>query len=283
LALQNYHGAFKVLPPGAYLTEVNRKHNAWGWRAKLLPFMEQQALYDMIDWEDEEYCWDSHLPPGHAGEHLLSFAYCPSEEFAGIPSTWSEDGIDYTTTHYLSNYMGVSGRGVYNERQEIFEPYGWYPKDADGTFFEGSKVSFKHITDGTSNTFVVGERGLQENNPWGYGICAGGEKDGYLCTAEGLIPGGRGPAHESHFWSHHPGGVQFLKADGSGHFISADINLFTLLALSTIAGDQIMSKPPGFKPQRQRNRSQAAKGRYESCRPFGDTEYGIAGRTEPIH
>jgi prepilin-type N-terminal cleavage/methylation domain-containing protein len=254
IAIHNYHDTFKVMPPGAYYTKVDPVHNAWGWRAKLLPFMEQQTLYDLIDWEDREKCWNSHLAADNAGSYLLDFAYCPSEPLAGLPVTWS----NYVNYFHLSNYMGVAGRGYHRNPNEPdpakwqFGLYGEFAtyrpknplKEADGCFFEDSKVSFRHITDGLSNTFVVGEHGLQpqEENPWSFGICAGGEKDGYIPMALGLVPGGVGDSHERHFWGHHPGGVQFLKADGSGHFISTDTNLFTLIALSSIAGEEIIDE-----------------------------------------
>ena len=54
LAMHDYHSAYKQLPP-AYLTnaEGERLHS---WRVSLLPFMEQQALYEQIDlsrpWDD---------------------------------------------------------------------------------------------------------------------------------------------------------------------------------------------------------------------------------------
>src|SRR5438105_6411662 len=52
LALHNYHGAFKCLPPG-YSSAVAADNSdlgpGWGWAAHLLPFLEQDNLYKNIN------------------------------------------------------------------------------------------------------------------------------------------------------------------------------------------------------------------------------------------
>jgi hypothetical protein len=112
----------------------------------------------------------------------------------------------------------------------------------DGTFYWGSKVAFKHITDGQSNTVIVGERGLREDNPWGYGICSWGTRDGWLSMEKGIQPGdGIRPSHDFHFWSYHPGGAHFILGDASVRFISDSTDLITLQALATINGEEIVS------------------------------------------
>lgn len=68
LALQNYHDQYQAFPP-AYTVDVNGKP-LHSWRTLLLPFMEQQRLYDSIDltkpWDDvvNMQAWKS-MPPDY--------------------------------------------------------------------------------------------------------------------------------------------------------------------------------------------------------------------------
>jgi hypothetical protein len=99
------------------------------------------------------------------------------------------------------------------------------------------------MTDGTSNCIVVGERGLQLENPWGFGVCSWSDKDGVLSMALGLAPGNDADgAHDRHFWSYHPGGAQFLLGDGRVRFISENASLATLRALASINGSEVVGE-----------------------------------------
>ena len=71
------------------------------------------------------------------------------------------------------------------------------------------------------------------------------------------VPPGRRTAHELHepsgescgthmspnFRSDHPGGGNFLFADGSVHFLHEDIDMLTYQQLSTIFGDEVVDVP----------------------------------------
>jgi len=49
VALQNFHAAHQVLPPGCQGPQNNTLDlQGWGWGAFLLPFVEEQALYDTL-------------------------------------------------------------------------------------------------------------------------------------------------------------------------------------------------------------------------------------------
>jgi prepilin-type processing-associated H-X9-DG protein len=61
----------------------------------------------------------------------------------------------------------------------------------------------------------------------------------------GLEDGPRTPndlqAHVEDYWSRHPGGVNFLYADGSVHFLKSTINPIPWRALATRAGNEALS------------------------------------------
>ena len=50
IALHNYADAFGTFPPGRIVNPVSGQGHCFSAYAHLLPYIEQQALYDMIDW-----------------------------------------------------------------------------------------------------------------------------------------------------------------------------------------------------------------------------------------
>jgi prepilin-type processing-associated H-X9-DG protein len=116
LALHNYHDTYKTLPP-AYIPDKDGKP-MHSWRVLILPFMEQQALYQQYRFNEP---WDSPNNRMVADTAVRCFQ-CPSSP-----------GPNPTETHY----MAVTGQG---------------------TVFEDAKAcGFSQITDGTSNTIMVVE------------------------------------------------------------------------------------------------------------------------------
>jgi prepilin-type processing-associated H-X9-DG protein len=122
-------------------------------------------------------------------------------------------------------------------------------------------VKIGQIVDGTSHTLMVGERGIPKDLYWGWGMCGFGlqgnaEGDQTLSTQWGVYadssdntsPGIRtdpwgNPLSVLHFWSYHPGGTNFLYADGSVNFMSYSVDFKTLQALATRAGNETSGNP----------------------------------------
>ncbi len=137
----------------------------------------------------------------------------------------------------------------------------------DGIFWIDSSVRIAGITDGTSNTFLFGERyhrdpqyDLQHNlfwpgsasmtqwGRWGYVANAGAMGNVTLSTPVPInyqmSPEGDFTAVENRacaFGSGHPGGANFAFADGSVRFLSDSTPLPTLQALSTRRGGEVVS------------------------------------------
>src|SRR5262249_18341488 len=128
-----------------------------------------------------------------------------------------------------------------------------------------------NITDGSSNTIMVAERppspdklvgewiegggassylgygntylGAANRYPF-YSSSDGGPSGDVPCPQAGPFyfqPGDlRNNCDSAHFWSLHPGGGQFLFADGSVHFLSYQIGTTIIPALATIAGGEVI-------------------------------------------
>ncbi len=227
LAAQGYHGARGFLPfgsvPGTY----------WSWRAALLPFIEENVVYELIDYTTN--CVDPAQPLSAAASphnKTISSALCPSDPNGSL--TWSDSTYGQFS---LSSYMGNEGT---NQGGSVSITY-------DGVLFSGGPVRFATVTDGLSATLFAGDRGAPLDAYWGFCICGLGTGDGtadaVLPTATGFAPGSPvGDTDVTHYWSYHPGGGQFALVDGSVHFLAYDIDFGLFTALGTRAGAEVVDK-----------------------------------------
>jgi prepilin-type N-terminal cleavage/methylation domain-containing protein/prepilin-type processing-associated H-X9-DG protein len=261
LALHNYHGAYNYFPAGylyagdpAYPAGLRFDRGAgggafifpsrpgWGWAALLLPFVEQDNLYRQIDWQlaVESPLFDS------VRTSLLSVYICPSDREIGIfaPISWQKAPLPNCATN---SYAACHGSLTLLELQ---------PDLGNGVFARNSRVRFGDVTDGTSNTLAVGERGaFFTQTPW-----AGVETDGTTRTTPDaptyysvvkntatMVMARIGtkqlnsPYSEPYdFFSPHGGVVNFVFVDGSVHALRTTIRLEVLQALGTRAGGEVI-------------------------------------------
>ena len=129
-----------------------------------------------------------------------------------------------------ANYVGVYG---------VNEP----GVDGEGVFFRNSTVRIADITDGTSQTLIVGERSHDLAPATWVGAVTGAEIFPYNSSNMVLGHTGEslGPAvpHEANnFSSRHNGGVNFVFADGHVVYLTNSVSQSVYQALSTRAGDE---------------------------------------------
>jgi prepilin-type processing-associated H-X9-DG protein len=148
----------------------------------------------------------------------------------------------------LTSYLGVEGLDLFAK---------------DGVLYLDSQIRLANITDGTSNTLLVGERPPSEDKTLGWCYAGGGQQgegstDMVLGVREvNIWPFGGdclgGPYHfvsgrvneecdVFHFWSMHPGGANFLFADGAVRFLSYSVDPL-LPALASRAGRETVDLP----------------------------------------
>lgn len=251
VAMHSHLSANNAFPPGSYWkpnSELHSSGNEATWITFLLPYLEEKALYEMIDWEGPDSFGNACDPPYTyrkiAGEQL-PMMLCPSAE---------RDTELWLNGFAKGNYAANNGEGP---MIEWFEP----PTSRMAGVFhlEGKRVGSKasDISDGLSNTAFVSEILMVSKN--------GSVQDhrGVMHYPEGplyhhnrtpndlypdqLRPGNcvntpTAPCQQSiaayratvmTARSLHPGGVNFLLGDGSVSFMSSTVTLDVWLALGT--------------------------------------------------
>lgn len=264
LALHNYHDVHRVFPPGFVHQPTAPQHSPhWGWGSYLLPFVEQSAMYETLN------VGDNHLGDALAdtsaggGRSLmqtpLSSYRCPSDPAPGMSDrggvrdgsgSW---GVDMAVSNYVASNGAHAAAANY--------AYVMFDNPTSGpVFYANSKTRIRDITDGTSNTILLGERTWTLNNPGGSQLTcnaamvfgnrvqttgSGGVSNAVAetwasqqlasgsaainSTATGTLgqggSGNYGTGHCRHgFSSQHKGGAQFVMADGAVRFISENIS-----------------------------------------------------------
>lgn len=238
LALHNYHDTHGVLPP-AFLTKyvgTTETSTCWGWGSFLLPFVEQQALHDVIQpGQGTLYAAITNDPAKRAAMQVgLAVFTCPSDirKPNGTNTMRKINGQEVASSNYVAN----------NSSDDYLSADS---PDIGGVFIPDHSIRLDDILDGTSNTLAFGERKWQyfdsthtrygayaalvfgvgdkyNNTRQGDQVAVGAIKmnlDGTTQTAEmGTTRGMR------NYSSYHPGGANFVLADGSVRFVPDTID-----------------------------------------------------------
>jgi hypothetical protein len=108
----------------------------------------------------------------------------------------------------------------------------------DGVFFHNSQVNFGGITDGLSNTILVGERSSKLGFSTWVGAVSGGEEAMVRVVGITDHPPNDEHGHFEDFSSNHPSGANFLLGDNSVRLFNEHMDISVYRALSTRAGGE---------------------------------------------
>ncbi len=264
LALHNYHDVHLVFPPGYIASQVGETDPAsaetgtgFAWGVMILPQLEQTALFDHFDLN--EAATDAHNIE-HAQTGLTAFR-CPSDPAPNL-FTVSDGSVDYEVPS--ANYVGVYGYGDVTMRPGRPDPAG--------ILYRNSSTRLRDVTDGASNTMLAGERmhahrfvpsmpEVAANSTWyaslpnifrpaGMTMPDVGPASLVLGHVGQTMPSGATMHHPpnttnmiANFSSAHTGGMHFLMADGSVHFLSENVDYNTFRWLGQRADGEVLSFP----------------------------------------
>ncbi|WP_437206337.1 DUF1559 family PulG-like putative transporter [Planctomicrobium sp. SH664] len=233
LAMHNYHDVFNLFPPGLIMQRADPDYTdggndknveSWAWGAFLLPYVEQGALYNQLGIGNGTRL-DTIINNTDLENTPLAVYRCPSDigpairEYSGY-AQWA-----------TSNYKACTGH-----RRDALT-LSVVPEARSGIFWQDSKIGIRDVTDGTSNTILVGEIAYQRGvllpraAVWigSLRACGGNSAKDVFANARGAINHSNNVSNELNesFSSVHTGGAQFVFGDGSVRFISENIHYVT--------------------------------------------------------
>jgi prepilin-type N-terminal cleavage/methylation domain-containing protein len=261
LACHSYHGENQAFPRGV-VASWDQNGPTWGFLALILPYVEQNVLYQQANIPNVSITAD----PTLVATQLKVFL-CPSDI-----------GLGPATAFGYSNYNGVCGANWGGDPGGTgWVPMGYIPiwsnqgtnnpswegfANGDGVFAwrdsngflasqgynvptpDNRKVSLTDITDGTSNTFLLGEVSPQ------YNVATSWVQTTDSLSTCAIPPNNLVDVSDPTNWtmvqsfrSYHTGGLYFAYADGSVHFITDTIALPIYRAMATIQGGEVNAAP----------------------------------------
>ena len=288
LALHNYHDTYNVFPPAlngsgrynaaAFYVGINKVQNTTGWLF-LLPYIEQSAAYAQYDFNQTTSLSNPYTMPiaGNTAVNpnvaVTSMAMpalvCPSDPSGGEIS--SAANVTSQSDFYVRERARRASYGFNTGSMTDYNaPYGAYTNDIrQGAFGNNGAAKMAQITDGTTNSILIGEAwgGRSKTStsfgPWGltgthtcchlytpsssssvltlatltdannYGPRFKINAD-YNSVTAGATPDTRRRQYAWGYGSGHTGGAQVTLGDGSSRFLSENMDMLIFWQLNYI-------------------------------------------------
>ena len=270
LAFHTYADANKRFPPGNITDGTccsTLSHTVWS--VSILPYLEQanlNARYNpALPLEDiaNDFVRTQKMPSYN----------CPSDPIAGqllVPASGPANDLSPQRQAMTSSYRGMGGVGWGLAGEYIYRRQ-WDSSDildaralptlkgilhwtgrVNGQANQYKPETFGTISDGTSNTLLVGEyttkTSPRRTSFWAYSYtsfalsCATPESRTLIPDYDKCVSQGDSNPCKRAFGGFHTGIVQFVKADGSVNPISISLDMNVYKAISTIAGGEVASE-----------------------------------------
>jgi len=212
---------------------------SFSWKPTVLPYHEQQALFDRIDFR-QPVLSKTNLP---VAQTRLNIHLCPSgpsgprtvkdvEDFNDNNQVVKWPGVNMALTDYrcVAWVLGYFG-GVPGSR-----PGCWGYEISERTVLEQHWPALRDATDGLSNSLLLIEQGGWPDRYVGKDVEPGWWKYGgwlsmdwpYLESSQRI-----NTTNYNGVFSFHSGGAQVAMGDGSAHFLSEAVDESVLQALAT--------------------------------------------------
>ncbi len=270
LAMHNYHAAHNTFPPGT-TNHPSNNFEGWSWAVRILPQLEQQNIFDRIDFSEDGFVRSTNQNNRTLMEGTAVPVYeCPSTP---CPNFRSQDSWNGSSDIHIGGYVGIAGAigaSTNDSRHDNFSQ-PWKNHAWNGVLHAHSRVRISAIKDGTTNVIMIGETsdwGTHPSNPGGQYDCRGmfphgwwigadrpsitepaGDRRVFTTTVINTRPLGTKICDDADFaratdtgtnydnqvpiQSAHQGGAYVLFADGSAQFLSEgmELELLRLLAI----------------------------------------------------
>lgn len=243
LSILVYHDEIGTFPPG----RKNTDQYGESWAFRILPQSEQQVIYDSFDREervdDDRNATAMRTP--------VSVYFCPTRRTPAADRDFDNDGQESLMPEVSAGGDYAANAGLFHNFKTPSESGGpaigdnLDPAMTAGPIYSFSKIAARHVTDGLSNTFAVGERHIplaelfEEENDLHLRqgdtafFAADTAATIFGCTENGLASGPN-DSDVRKFGSEHSGLVHFAFLDGRVIGLSEDIELAVLQQLSVI-------------------------------------------------
>jgi prepilin-type processing-associated H-X9-DG protein len=249
LAFHLYHDANDAFTPGFTAwnsPDPTATSPGWGWPAYLLPYLDQGPVFQQIRF-DLPISYHANAAPRMT---RITMFLCPADPEIPINVFWVDlgDGGPPVAVAPLS-YAGCWGATDVQDASASTE----------GVLYRNSRVRLTDITDGTSQTTMVGDRAWSHAMaPWAGSVPGGlllpGPLNPWQNTSPAVAPATQLVlAHNrsindttdrdgglDDYFGYHPGGVNMLFADGWVHFLNSNIDRAVFRALGTRAGGEVV-------------------------------------------
>jgi prepilin-type N-terminal cleavage/methylation domain-containing protein len=273
IALHAHHDARNGLPPGCAEDQApfGTAAGGWGssWKVYILPYIEQDNIYRQWQFNGTSSGYTNANNMPLVNRITIKAFRCPSSPIPEFYASSNNAG----SIQMMSSYTGIAGSAI-DSGVNTTNGYGYC--SGGGVLFANSQVKLTDITDGTSNTIMVGEQSdhlrdannspipgaytaITSQGPHGWTMGAGQQAVGaaytdrhFNCTTVRYMINQRGLTNSNStgtsentgnnipLSSGHTGGVVVGLGDGSVRFLSSTTPLLTLQQLSSRAGGEVI-------------------------------------------
>lgn len=286
IGAHNHHSSQQFFPSGGWgirwIGDADRgfgKKQPGGWIYSILPYIEETTLHQMpSDGKPDELTGPQLQGARALITKPIKIINCPSRRSNGDrvwPAGNAVNADPFSEGAGKGDYAINCGSGTENEypggdpenlASALSPTFRWISElpnrqdgeklEINGISFERSEIGIHHVTDGTSKTYLVGEKYLnsedyegrseQSNNEtW----CTGFNNDNYRTSYRTPSGTGRRPSQDKpslsddFIWgSAHSGGFYMCMCDGSVRLVNYDIDLLVHHALGSRNGQEAVNE-----------------------------------------
>ncbi|MEW4564961.1 DUF1559 domain-containing protein [Bremerella sp. JC770] len=261
LAFHNYHDTYLSFPLGPFSTSGNGVNYAIGWVPRIFPFIEQGTRLEAMNALAPNYLvtrspyrYDDTDNPIFGAVPGIT---CPSSAIGEL-ATDHPPGGNFPNARQQGSLHYRANSGSFDVDLNTGGSDSSRYHSQSGILYPGSKTKFRDITDGTTNTILLGETSKSRQwltssmvtgwggiKPWTFGhyeystswLTIDHKTVNFPINYTGDFITSTTP-----FTSEHPGGAMFLMCDGSVSFLTETMPLSVLKGMATRANGEVISE-----------------------------------------